>query len=438
MNGFRSVFQNTVLWKVLSLNGIALLFRLGTGLILNKIIAIYLGTSGIALLGNFRNFVTSLQYVATGGMSNGIVKYAAEYHKSPEKLSGLLSSSLVVIAVLNICIGLGLLLFSSFWQQYIFDSFTIPYYKTLFWILTGTIPVFSLTSVFVSLWNGLSFHTRFIVTHLIANILGFGLQVFLISQFDLEGGLLGISILPVFVFIPFLIYAFRDQIRRLPSLALSTRSVDVSVIKDLGSFAVMTFASGWVLPQVLIWIRSELIAEVGISYAGYWEAIQQVSRSYMAFVTSIILLYLFPKLVQATSNYRFQMTVFSFLKFMLPLALLGMLILYFSRFWVVRILFTDTFLPMTELFVWQLAGDFVKITAISIAYQFLAKKMFWPFLISEFISVFSILGFSLFFIQLYGYTGAVIGHFVGYVWYLCLVLFMLRKVLFSKNRIYLS
>jgi PST family polysaccharide transporter len=65
--------QNTLL-KVLSLNSISVAVSFVLGIFSSKIISVFLGTSGMALTGSFRNFALMIKSVATLGINNSIVK----------------------------------------------------------------------------------------------------------------------------------------------------------------------------------------------------------------------------------------------------------------------------------------------------------------------------------------------------------------------------
>ena len=49
------------------------------GFVVVKIIAIYVGPSGLAFIGQFQNFLSILMSFATGAINSGVVKYTAEY-----------------------------------------------------------------------------------------------------------------------------------------------------------------------------------------------------------------------------------------------------------------------------------------------------------------------------------------------------------------------
>ena len=60
-------------------NGIAVVVRMATGLVLNKILAYYVGPSGYAILGQFQNLLSMLLLFANGGVNTGVIKYTAEH-----------------------------------------------------------------------------------------------------------------------------------------------------------------------------------------------------------------------------------------------------------------------------------------------------------------------------------------------------------------------
>ena len=52
-----------------------------SGLVINKIIAIYIGPAGIALIGQFQNFMGIITTIGNGAINSGVTKYVAEYHE---------------------------------------------------------------------------------------------------------------------------------------------------------------------------------------------------------------------------------------------------------------------------------------------------------------------------------------------------------------------
>ena len=110
---------------------------------------------------------------------------------------------------------------------------------------------------------------------------------------------------------------------------------------------------------------------------------------------------------------------------------MGLLVIYLLRPFIVQLFLTDEFQPVEDLFLWQLLGDFVKVLALVIAYQFIAKKMFWHFIITETFLLFMIYFTSVYFVDIYGVIGANIAHFVSYLLYYIIILMIFGTSLFK-------
>ena len=67
--------NNNVLVKVASLNSASVIIRIIAGFLTSKFIALFVGAEGLALIGNLRDFVKSVQSISILGLYNGVVKY---------------------------------------------------------------------------------------------------------------------------------------------------------------------------------------------------------------------------------------------------------------------------------------------------------------------------------------------------------------------------
>ena len=94
--------------KTSLLNGIAVVVKMLTLLGLNKILAVYIGPTGFAAIGQFQNALQMITTLTGGGITNGVVKYTAEYADNEQaqrqiwKVAGtitILSSLVVAILV---------------------------------------------------------------------------------------------------------------------------------------------------------------------------------------------------------------------------------------------------------------------------------------------------------------------------------------------------
>ena len=141
---------------------------------------------------------------------------------------------------------------------------------------------------------------------------------------------------------------------------------------------------------------------------------------------------LIPRFSEIDDTKTFKKEVFSFYKTIVPILAVGLLIIYLLRHYIIIAVFSEEFIPVEDLFLWQLLGDFVKVLSIVIAYQFLAKKMFWHYILTEAFLIIILYTTSVYFINLYDdVKGAVVAHFVSYVMYYGIILLIFGSSLFG-------
>ena len=208
------------------------------------------------------------------------------------------------------------------------------------------------------------------------------------------------------------------------------KTFDFQVIKNLSSYSLMALVSSVIGPLVLLAIRNNVIRKLGLEQAGYWEAISRISTYYLLFISTILTVYFFPKLAFSTSKKATKNVFWSYYKGIMPLFIIALVVLYFFRFLVIRLFFTKAFLPVTDLFFWQLLGDTLKAASLILGYQFFAKKMTVAFIVTEVFSLLIMYGVSYYFIGLFGIQGIVMAHAVTYFIYLVVLASYFRKSLF--------
>ncbi|URM38943.1 O-antigen translocase [Flavobacterium anhuiense] len=427
MSFYRKIIQ-TNLFKITSLNSLSVALKIGIGLITSKILAVFVGPSGMALVGNLRNFLTSLENIATLGFQNGIVKYTAESEKSRIELQKIIST--VFIALIGVAILLSIILFcsASYWNEKIFGDNTE--YLIVFKVLSFVLPTYGLSIFFISVINGLGKFKKVISINIIGNIVGLLTSVFLIIQFKTIGALMAIIIAPALLFF-ITFYLVQKEIKIFQFIKLDV--FDFKVLKNLSAYSLMTLVSSVFGPFVFLAIRNHIIQDLGIEQAGYWETMTRISSYYLMFVSAILSVYFLPKLSKAQNNQETKTIFFQYYKYILPVFVLALAVLYFSRFFVIQLLFTKEFLPVTDLFFWQLLGDVFKVCALILGYQFFAKRKTLMFILTEFFSL-SVLYFSsLYFIKEFQIEGVVMAYALNNLIYFIILFLCFRSVLKKKS-----
>jgi len=152
----------------------------------------------------------------------------------------------------------------------------------------------------------------------------------------------------------------------------------------------------------------------------------------MMFVTSLISLYVLPSLSKDASIKNYRSTIVHFYKNILPIVILGLISIFLCKDLIIQLLFTQEFTGAVPLFKWQLAGDFIKIITTVMAFRFIAQNQLKKYLIAEIASVGFFVVISYFLIPVYQEEGVVIAYFLNYVFYILVLISLLRKELFSK------
>jgi len=99
------------LLTVTGLSAVVTLLRMLSGFIVAKLIAIYAGPSGLAVLGQFQSFVSAVYGVANAPVGNGVVRYTAEnWNADPNQVLPWWRASLhLVLSICCVIIPLGCL-----------------------------------------------------------------------------------------------------------------------------------------------------------------------------------------------------------------------------------------------------------------------------------------------------------------------------------------
>lgn len=379
----------------------------------------------MALVGNMRNFFTSVETISTLGFQNGIVKYSAENQDNESELKKVLSTIFISLVGASLVFGIVLFAFASNWNSQVFG--TNFSYDFVFKILALALPFYVLNLFLISVINGFGRFRAVIFVNIIGNIVGLLVSIGLIYSYHVAGALVSISVTPALLFFVSFYYSSKEfSLRKSISLAY----FDFKIIKNLSSYSVMALVYGCIGPLVYLAIRNNIIEKIGLEQAGYWSAMERISFNYMLFISTLLSVYFLPKLVLSQTNSETKKVFWSYYKTILPIFCVGLIVIYIFRFYIVEILFTDDLMPVSNLFLWQLVGDVFKATSIILGYEFFAKKMTKAFIITELFSLSLLYFSSIYFVELFQIEGIVMAHALTYGIYLVVLSIYFRKRLF--------
>lgn len=180
------------------MNSLSVILKIFTGLISSKVVAIFLGASGMALVGNMRNFFTSVETISTLGFQNGIVKYAAENQENKHELKKVISTIFISLLTASLVFGFALFFLSNYWNDQVFG--TENRYDYVFKVLAIALPWYIINVFLLGIINGFGKFKAVIYINIIGNILGLIVSIALIYQFNVVGALVSVAISPALLF----------------------------------------------------------------------------------------------------------------------------------------------------------------------------------------------------------------------------------------------
>lgn len=399
--------------KTSLLNGIAVVIKMLTMLGLNKILAIYVGPAGYAAIGNFQNAVQMISTFASGAINTGVVKYTAEYYDDEEKQRQVWRTAGTIAVLGSVITGIGVAVFSKQIAQWFLQDES---YNTVFIWFSVTLVFFIFNTLLLAILNGKKEIHRYIIANIAGSLFSLVVTSILAIQFGLLGALTALVIFPSFAFVVTLYLCYKADWFKFSYLF---GRLDKQVFLNLSKYTAMALTSAACVPVSHILIRTHLADTLGMDAAGYWEAMWRLSGAYLMLVTTTLSLYYLPKLSELKDPKEIKAEILQGYKIILPVAAACGLVIYLLRDFIIGVLFTSDFIPMRELFAWQMIGDTLKIGSWILGYYFISKGRFKIFM---FIEVYFSLQFYLLCVLLseeLGLVGTSVAHALNYI--LCFI-----------------
>jgi PST family polysaccharide transporter len=409
--------------KTSLLNGIAVIIKMLTLLGLNKILAIYVGPSGYAALGQFQNVVQMITTFASGAINTGVTKYTAEYFDDEIRqhtvwrtagtiaLIGSLSSAALVIA------------FNRSLAGWVLKDETLG---SVFIWFAATLVLFVFNTLLLAILNGKKEIQRYVIANIAGSLFALAVTSFMAVQFGLYGALVALAIYQSLTFFVTLLVTYKAPWFKLVYLI---GGIDKNAAKDLAKYAAMALFSAILAPLSHTLIRNHLGETLSWDAAGYWEAMWRLSGAYLMLVTTTLGIYYLPRLSELKDPVLIRQEIIQGYKLILPVAAFFGLVLYISRDLVIRILFSVEFQEMEVLFAWQMIGDTLKIGSWILSFLMLAKAMTKLFLLTQVLFHSGFYTLTVLLTSVYGLQGVAIAHASCYfIFFIFLYFFVFRKI----------
>lgn len=413
--------------KTTFFSGIITLIRISSGFVANKVIAIYTGPGGVAIVGAFSNLISIVLTFANGAINTGVVKYTAEYEGSNDKLKLLFSTSFKISLYCSGFVGLVLLFFGAFFSRLIFST---SLYENPIKIFGVTIILYSLNSLLISILNGKKQIKTYTIVNAFGSIIGLVFTLVMVYLYKIEGAMYALVLSQSIVFFVTLICIAKMEWF---SLDYFKQKIDIEILKKLSHYSLMAIVTALTVPVSQIILRNMLIKTHGIQSAGLWQGMMRISDGYLMILTTALATYYLPKLSSLHTDKELRAEILYCYRLILPAVFLSSLFIYILRFFIIELLYTPDFSLMSDFFLYQLAGDFFKMASWILGYLIVAKSMTKIYILTEIGSTLSyvILGYVC--VDYFGIKGISIAFAINYFLYLIVMIYIFRYLLIGKE-----
>lgn len=408
------------------LSFIVTILKLLSALVINKVVAIYAGPSGLAIVAQLHNLIQLSGTIGQAALGSGITKYSADYKNSQSKLILLLSTAFKIAMLCSIILAFLVFYFSDFLAVFFLKT---SYYSHIFEIFSLSLFFLVINNLILAFLNGIHEIKKWSVINIGQSIFAFVFVSLLAYSYELEGVLIAMVTYQIATFA--LLVLLLKRYRIVPWFKVVMGTIDSKSSRKLLSFAAVAATSAISLPIVEMIIRHHISVNYSLDHAGYWQSAWYISSLYLLVVTTTLSTYYLPRFSTLESGNKIKQELLKGLGIFMPLVILSAFIVYLVKDLVIVLLFTPEFSPAGDLLLWQLVGDVVKVAAWFFSFAMLAKARTKALIYSEIVFSIHLVFLSLLLINYYGVSGAPIAFALNYAVYFVFVLFYVSRNIFT-------
>lgn len=343
------------------------LVKVITGLFVIKFLALKLGPEGFGLLGQFMTLVAIVGMMAGGGVGNGLIKVLSQSPVNTKDGGRWLMTAFTLSVLFSVVVAFILLLFAKYLSVNLFSGYFLP---VIIFVSCAQV-IIGFGALIQAEASSRGDSTLFATINVLGVIIGAAVLSVAVTRYGLIGAAYGVAAMPVITGLV-AIYFFVTRYRVLLAycrLRLSSRRM-----RYLLSFSGLTIVGAISVPVAQIFIRDSMGMHLGWEQVGLWQGVVKISDVYMQFVGVILINYALPRF--SSSDSRQSLIEFKFtLTWLLIALVVGFVFMFALREFIIILLFTEDFLPMSSYFLPQMVGDMFRTIGAAISFMFIARGL---------------------------------------------------------------
>ena len=411
--------------KTSFLSGLSTAISLLARLISTKIVAVYLGTNGMFLMGQLKDFLRLGNTIGSFGIENGIVKYVSEYESEKTKLSDIIGTSFKINLASALIFSSLILIFKNQISDFLQINFSENFY---FLILIFSIISASIHTCFLSIYNGLNKIKLYVLVNIFSNIVSAIILVILVLEMQIIGAFYALAINQIFSLLINIILFF---IYKPFEIRWVFKEFVYDNLKKLSGFSVMAVVGPTCLIISTFIVRDFIFTEFGSDYAGSWEAMWRISAIYLLFLITTFKFYLIPTFSKLNNN-ELKKEVFKIWKVVIPIIIIITAGVYITKDLIINILLSEEFILINTIIFFHLLGDVIKINCWVLGNIMISKADTKSFIFFQIEWSVVFVALTYLFIGKYGFVGVSISYFITYMIHFSLLNLYFRKLLWMN------
>lgn len=407
------------------MTGLLTLLKMVMGFVIAKVVAVYTGPSGMAMLGQVQSMVGCLNGIINAPVGSGIVRYTAEKKDQGfEACAPWWRAALQWVLIISaVAIPTGLLMANHI-ADWLFQD------ESLAWIVMATIcvlPLSALGTLCNSVINGQQLYRRYVGLGMLSALVSAAVMLTMIMLANIQGALFAAAVQAALIGLVMFIANLRQPWFRLQYWWGSSTP---EARRSIGGYMLMAITSALTVPISLILVRTILIHQVGWEATGHWQAVWKISEVYLGVITMALGTYYLPRLSSLVGVDAIADEINKTARIIIPVVAAMALCVYLLRDLAIWILFTSDFTAARDLFAIQLCGDVIKIASWLYAYPMLSRGATKWFMSVEVIFSTTFVILTYIFVSYVGIKGATIAYLVNYS--ICFLIIFLNLKKFAR------
>ncbi len=331
--------------------------KAGAGLLIVKVISAGFGPEAFGQLAQLMTVVAIVSMLAGGGTTNALIQSLVSAVSEQDRQRRLTAAFKIYLAQ-SIIVSVALIAGNALFARFLLQDNTLSW---LFLLLAATQWVVGANNLSQAMLTAMQRSRVIILSNMIGTCVGAFVFIACVWPGNYAGAALGIVLYPVVGAVIGLWFAAKTIPLSWRRPVWATTRDDITNLLSYSGVVVISLAA---VPLAQIYVRDIVGGRFGWEVVGYWQTVLKISDVYMQFFGMLMIYQALPYYSAATSladlDKRWRHVMYPILGLMVG----GLCLFYVLREFVLRVLFSEAFLPAQQFVLPCIVGDFFRIAGV--------------------------------------------------------------------------